>query len=76
MYSVFEEIPMLIEAKTPVQFNKIKQLTLTGELIHVFNNAVEAAISLGRKKLRCKIHEVCQGKANICKGYKWEYYGV
>lgn len=72
-YNKKEIIPTLIKAKTPVQFNKIKQLTLTGELVHIFNNAIEAAISLGRRKLRCKIHEVCQGKANTCKGYKWEY---
>lgn len=51
---------------------RVKQVSLDGEIINVWNGIREAARALGIKSHR-HISDCCKGKAKTCYGFKWEY---
>ena len=51
---------------------RVKQVSLDGEIINVWNGIREAARALGIKSHR-HISDYCKGKAKTCYGFKWEY---
>lgn len=50
----------------------VKQLSLDGEVVNIWNGVRDAARALGMKTHR-HISDCCKGKAKTCYGYKWEY---
>lgn len=71
------KIPESIQVgRTNNKYFQVKQLTLSGELLQVFNCAKEASRQFSNRKASIKIHEVCQGKTNSYNKYKWEYGSI
>lgn len=59
--------------KTRKTRRKIAQIDIqTGEIIHIWNNAKEAATSLNKQKGN-HITEVCNGNAKSAYGYRWQF---
>lgn len=51
---------------------KVKQMSIDGKVINIWNGIREAARALGIKSHK-HISECCKGQAKTCYGYKWEY---
>lgn len=67
-----DSIPEYIPVKIPAFHKKVVQLTKTGEVIKVWNNAKEAALTLNFKR-QDHIHRACSGKRETFMGFKWQY---
>lgn len=51
----------------------IVQLTLDDDYINTYQSGYEAAIAIGKPKLRTNIILVCKGKRKQCGGFKWMF---
>jgi len=70
-----EKIPDYFSfGESHAKHKKVVQLSLDNKVIKIYNNATEAALELGRRRLSLRIHEACQGKAKTVKKFKWKYY--
>lgn len=76
-YSENEQHSYAVLSKQSHKAIPIKQLTLDGQLIKVWDSALQAAKALGLHDPN--INKCCKGIRNQCGGFKWEYlieYGI
>lgn len=73
-YEKNDHIKSKIRYQMPIKYKNIKQINeKTGEIIHIFANALEAEIELKlRKGARNKIYECINGKLKTAYGYNWK----
>lgn len=55
-----------------IHTKRVEQYTLDGQLIAVFDSAQSAAEAVGCGKTD-QIRNVCNGRADTCKGFVWKY---
>lgn len=73
-YEKYDKIHSKIKYQMPVKYENIKQINKkTGEIIHIFANALEAETELKlRKGARNKIYECINNKLKTAYGYNWK----
>lgn len=73
-YEKCDNINPRIKYQMPVKYEKIKQINKrTGEIIHIFADALEAETELKlRKGARNKIYECINNKLKTAYGYNWK----
>lgn len=69
-YKETDDIPQKIEKFENKSFQKVIQKDLQGNVIKIWDNQTQAALSAGCTTTM--ISRVCHGKAKTAKGYKWE----